>query len=116
MGTLQQSFNQALTGATFLLQQTPLYTERREAYSLNKKIKSWNATEEELKKAANPRLGASKIELRNSNLAGMKLRAIEKMREEQERLERQKKEQNYYIDILKGMGIPDNVIAKARFK
>lgn len=69
MGVLQQSFNQALTGATFLIQQTPGWKHGAEQWQLHRRLKTGDASKEDVERALTIKPGEKGVALKNQNLA-----------------------------------------------
>lgn len=122
MGILQQGLNEALTGATFLMQQTPLYADmkhnRLESKEISSVLKGDTDTDinygeykqraraigrEDLFKTAQTRqLEALKLKAQEA-----KSEAAEEARLNYEQYAEQKKSQKSFQDMLKGLAKSD---------
>lgn len=69
MGVLQQGFNQALTGATFLMQQTPWWKHKAELWGMHDRLKSGSASEQEITQSLTTKPGEKGVAAKNQKLA-----------------------------------------------
>lgn len=123
MGTLQKAFNQAITGATFLLQQTPIYKEiaeeRQEKESKRKEFKKLleepPKTNLDFQFVTNPTPQKTNLDFKLVSMKEAQKLQEQFRREQEERREFQKLLTSKDVGELKKLGIPKNIIEKARY-